>query len=307
MKILFIRMNDKIGDTVIESFFYRELKQLFAQARLTVMSCGAEALLRTNPFVDDFILLPSCGVRKFADAFAKIPFLRKQKYDLLISFTPHWRMKIFNALLAIPHKECFDLIPGAHVTAAYERVLQRLGKPHINTSYEVFLPQSAQAAAQSFLKENQLQHRPFLLLNPAGGDPRRTLTPARTAEIAAQAALLAPVVIVNYKHAYDACSSAAFLFESTDILQTAALLKQAAYVVTVDTGIAHIAEAFCKPMTVLFSLKHYSYLPMKDLSLLEMWGPRGKHVQKLWAEQSVNQIAHEDILASVSRHKSLFE
>lgn len=29
MKVLFIRMNGKIGDSVIETFFYRELKRLF--------------------------------------------------------------------------------------------------------------------------------------------------------------------------------------------------------------------------------------------------------------------------------------
>ncbi len=289
MKILFVRINDKIGDTVIETFFYRELKKLFPQSHLTVMCCGNKELLRQIPYIDEFIFLPPGGLGKIIAAFTKTLYIWKQHYDLLISLTPHWRMKFFNAFIRANRKEYFDVIKGAHVSEAYSQVLKRLGKEKIDTTYELPIPNQVQKEVDLFLEKNHLLGKPFLIFNPAGGDPNRTLNQLQVQQIMEQLRGT-PVVLLNWQGHYPTTFPEAISWRHASILQTAALVKNAAYILTVDTGIAHIAEVFGKPMTVLFSLKHYQHEPMKDISLLTIWGPRGSQVQKLWAQESVNQI-----------------
>ena len=298
MKILFVRINDKIGDTVIETFFYRELKRLNPTAHLTVMCCGNQAILKEIPYIDKLILLPPRGLLKIAVAFAKIPLLWKQKYDLLISFTPHWRMKIFNALVRAPRKECFDFIPGAHVSEAYRRVLTHLGARKIDTSYELPIPVQARNAVDTFLTQQGLNGKSFLFFNPAGGAPSRTLSVARVREITDGISNL-PLVLADLHGCYKIQKKNVFSFACNDIWQTAELVRRCTYVLTVDTSISHIAQTFDKPITVLFSLKNYPNEPAKDVSLLTAWGPCGRAVQRLWAAQSVNDISPEKIISAI--------
>ena len=296
MKILYIRINDKIGESVIETCFYRELKRAFPQAHLTVLCCGSETILRTIPYIDELILLPAAGWRKFAAAFGKIPSFWKQNYDVFISYAPHWRMRFFNALVRAKRKIAFTIPADAPMASAHLEVLKQLGVQVQNTSYELLLPAAAQQAAADFLTSNGLVGKPFIFLNPAGGSPRRTLTPKRVAEII-QALKPNPILLCNTTGTYPA-ESPTVMWNNPDLLQTAALVEQAAYVLTVDTCVAHIAEAFNKPMSVLFSLRNYDHEPAKNLSLLTTWGPRGEHVTRLWAEKSVNDILPEQIAAA---------
>lgn len=300
MKILFVRINDKIGDSIIETFFYRELKKIFPQAHITVMCCGNAPVLRQIPYIDDFIFLPPCGLKKFAKAFLTLPLLRKQHFDLLISFTPHWRMKFFNFWISARLKEVFSLPQNEHVSQAYVRVLQRLGSARPDTTYELSLPPDARQFAAQFLRRYQLENVPFLLFNPQGGSARRTLSAKRVQAILKELSPI-PVVLCNYQNAYASCAAGAVLWDSGDILQTAALVEKAAYVLTVDTSISHVAEVFDKPMSVLFSLKNYENEAQKDRSLLTIWGPRGNRADKLWAKNSVDEIPVLDIVASVKK------
>ena len=163
MKILFIRINDKIGDTVIETFFYRELKRLYPASHLTVMCCGNKAILQEIPYIDELIFLPPSGVGKIISAFAKIPFLWRQNYDLLISFTPHWRMKFFNFFVRAADKVCFDFTVGAHISLAYKKVLEQLGAKEINTAYELPIPQKARQTIDALRSDKGMA--PGLLKN----------------------------------------------------------------------------------------------------------------------------------------------
>ena len=133
------------------------------------MCCGNKAILQEIPYIDALIFLPPNGVRKILAAFLKIPWLCRQKYDLLISFTPHWRMRFFNAFIRAARKECFDLIQGAHVSAAYKKVLERLGAKDVTTAYELSIPNKSKQAVELFLTANHLKDKPFLLFNPLGG------------------------------------------------------------------------------------------------------------------------------------------
>ena len=105
-----------------------------------------------------------------------------------------------------------------------------------------------------------------------------------------------PVVLLNLFNRYAVHLPNVVSFTNNDIWQTVALVEKAAYVLTVDTAVAHIAQAFDKPMTVLFSLKNYENEPSKNISLLTLWGPNTPRAKKLYAQQSVNQIALQDIV-----------
>ena len=124
------------------------------------------------------------------------------------------------------------------------------------------------------------------------------LSPLRATEIL-QNFTGCPVVLLDVFQNYPVQLGHVVSFTNYDIWQTVALTKKAAYVLTVDTATAHIAQTFNKPQTVLFSLKNYENEPAKDLSLLTTWGPQGEHVQRLWAEKSVNHISVKSIVNSI--------
>ena len=91
-----------------------------------------------------------------------------------------------------------------------------------------------------------------------------------------------------------------FCFTSDDILAVAAVVAQAAYVLTVDTAISHLAAAFNKPMTVLFTDQPKAGLPRaKRLEHLISFAPKTANTQILWAEKTVNLISLKNIFSSV--------
>lgn len=302
MKMLLLRTDDKIGDSVVETCFYRELKRFFPQAHLTVMMCGCRPILQTVPYIDKFIWLRAHGMGRFIDAFCALPYIWLQKYDVLVSLTPTRAMQIFNHFVRAKRKIPFAYTRGLPAVCAYERVFKQLGIEQIDTSYELRIPAKAQQAARDFLEKNSLAGKPFLFFNPAGGSIYKTLTVEKTAEILDSFPPELPIVLCNYKDAYPIYRKGVVLWNSRDILQTAALIQQSDYVLTVDTGISHIASVFDKPISVLFSLKSYDYEPAIQSSLLNTWIPRGSCVQVLWGESSVNEISPEEILNTLRKN-----
>ncbi|MBO7191070.1 MAG: glycosyltransferase family 9 protein [Elusimicrobiaceae bacterium] len=303
MKVLLVRTDSQLGDTIFETCFYRELKRHFPDAYITVMACGNRRVLENLPYIDEFIWLPPKGLGRILRAFCALPYIWRQNYDVLVSLTPTLRMKIFNRFLRARRKFPFEYRLGIPAVNAYVNILNQLGAQAIDASYTLVIPPQAQQEATAFLTRHQLTHTPYLVFNPMASCVSYTLTPRDVLRIVRglrAAGLHAPVVVLDYKKQYPSAEAAVYRFESNDVLAVAQLVKQSAYVLTVDTAISHMAATFNKPMTVLFTDQPRAALPRaKNLEHLISFAPATPHTAVLWAKHTVRAIPLPNIVRTV--------
>ena len=305
MKVLLVRTDSQLGDTIFETCFYRELKRHFPHAHLAVMTCGNRRVLENLPYIDEFIWLPAKGWGRFLYAFLALPYIWKQNYDVLVSLTPTWRMKVFNKFIRAKRKFPFEYRLGVLAVEAYVRVLKQLGVTDVDPSYTLIIPPQARQTADDFLRAHQLTGKPYLLLNPMASCDSYTLGVQKVAQILGQLrqnGITEPVVVLDYQHKYAALDCpAVYRFTGDDVLAVAAVVRQAAYVLTVDTAISHMAYVFSRPMTVLFTDQPRIGLPRaKALEHLISFVPPSPDARVLWAKDSVENIAVADIIGAVT-------
>ncbi|MBO4675009.1 MAG: glycosyltransferase family 9 protein [Elusimicrobiaceae bacterium] len=264
-KILFYRFDTCLGDSVVHTFVVRELKKLFPRAHLTLVTFAPNHLFwKNNPYVDELLVLPVLGPVDQKFRYLRLPVLYglvkalwhayTGKYDrVIINLTRPTRNNTFYARL-LPHTTWVTFDYSRHIIHSYEKLLCGLGAREIDTSYELPLTTSHRERAQQFLQQHNLQQNRFWVLNPIGADKRRQLN---TTQIHAllnqfkQAGI--PVVVLDYKNQFPELETSTVRCMSRDILDTASVIELAAGVVTVDTGIVHVADALKKPMLVIYA------------------------------------------------------
>ncbi len=186
---------------------------------------------------------------------------------LVRSYTGHYDYVIVNPVLATPRNKLYcHLLHHAlwppfdytrHITSSYAQLLRQLGAKEVDTSYMPNLPPGAQTYAQQFLQQHTLQPGKFWLVNPVGSVKCKSLSDTQLKtilNILRQRRISA--VLLDYKNQFTAFDKNAVRCTTNSILQTAAVLAQAAGVISVDTGIVHLADAYKKPMLVLYAY-HY--------------------------------------------------
>ncbi len=302
MKVLLVRTDSQLGDSIFETCFYRELKRCYPSSYVTVMACGNRCVLENLPYIDEFIWLPGRGIGRFLRAFAALPYLWKQHYDVLVSLTPTWRMKLFNRLLPGKRKFPFEYRLGRPAVQAYVDILEQLGCREVDSSYTLIIPPRAAQEAATFL--GPLAATPFLLVNPVASEEEYTLSPQDTRRIIQrlrQAGLDAPIVLLDYKNQYALAEGENVQrFTGNDVLAVAAIVARSAYVLTVDTAISHMAATFKRPMTVLFTDQPRRALArVKALEHVASFAPRTANTCVLWAKHSVRAIDPAEIVRSV--------
>ncbi len=277
-RICFFRTNNKIGDSIISSFFIRELKKLFPKEELSlVIPSPADSLYRSNPHIDKLIVFPPMqyGIDKnnrqtpilinFRLLSALVRFLLYtwiHPYDILIAdvLIHSWKNELYFRALRV--KKLIYLTPknttlNAHSTSMYVNILTQLGASHINTAYELFLPAASVQEANDFLSKHQLANQNFIIVNPVGGEPVKNMSNAQIKCILQLLTPHIPVVLLDYKCQYATFSDRAVVCQSNHILTIAALIKQSCGVITVDTGIVHLTDVFQKSMLACYTHDKY--------------------------------------------------
>lgn len=309
-RILFLFPSSAVGDTVIETFFIREVKKLYPQAVLDIAILAPYAvLLEHNPDIRHIYKMPVATGPKLVWLMLWAFVFRRKHYDLLLDL-PHNGYAPFRQILlyfigARQTLSCntqgYDFITyplmwtenvPRHITEeVYIKALKLLGGGGpFDVQYYLYLPADKLAQAQRFVQSYCQAGKKILLFNPEGSKKTRTLTPARVKEMVELFLKTTPfqVLVLSHKQVYSDLPKAAVLFHSSDLLQTAAIVSRADYVVTVDTGILHIADAFNRPMTVLFA--ENNIIQTQRPYVEYFWGSKNPRTCHLKAKQSVNEI-----------------
>ena len=290
--ILFIRADGKIGDMVVSSFMFREIKKNYPHMKIGVVTRGgAKDIIKFNPYVDK--------IYNYEGKFSQIKKLAQEisheKYDLLfefyeeikpqeIMFINHCKAKFnmgFNKkgwkLFDISIDENTDFRWDEHVSRRYLTYLKKIGidTSNIDNSYEIFFDEKRLEKIEELKKI--YKNEKLVVLNPFGASKHRNFTYSIIEKILGELKGI-PTLILYHGDKYDTVNEIAKKFSNVivpegikSILDSAMYISLATLVISPDTSIIHIADGFGKKIIGV-----YEY----DGGILgsghKVWGPREK-------------------------------
>ncbi len=258
-----------IGDVMFATPVAKTLKANFPSAQITWWThASTKDLLQLCPYIDTVIdYKRSDGILK------QRKIIKQQDYDLVVDLVGSTRAKLLTIFSktkvlhlkkqSLKSKELKHIVDNLLHTLAPLN-LARQAKPFptlsLNSATNKTLPQQA----QTIIKDAQAPGKKLVALVPAVGSirPNRAWDKNNWKELARklQAEKKIKLVLVGGKDDLDLCETLAeeigadcvSLAGRLSLSETAALLRQCAYVVSCDTGPAHIAVACGTPVVGLY-------------------------------------------------------
>ena len=295
--ILFLRY-DRIGDMVITTPVFRELKLAYPHIQITVLASTAnQDVLINNPYVDNIITNHKNNLLSDLSSLLK---LRKQKFDVCIEFDhsviPHAiiRLKVIKPKKVISVKKdgrygvdgsellLYDFytekLKGQHFRDIWLATLKPFGvKPKSNV-YDLFITDTQQKQAQNFIKQYSSK---FLVgINLEGAVKGKKIKFSELWQICQglhKANNNIQVIILttpgNLQSIYEKVTEGSLdyvvtSYKTDTILDAAALISQLDLIITPDTSIVHIASAFNKPIVTIHENNQDSYQLFSPVSTI---------------------------------------
>ena len=325
--ILFLRY-DRIGDMVITTPVFRELKLAYPHIQITVLaSIANQGVLMNNPHVDNII---TNHKNNLLSDFSSLLKLRKQNFDVCVEFDhsviPHAiiRLKVIKPKKVISVKKdgrygvdgsellLYDFytekLKGQHFRDIWLATLKPFGvKPKSNV-YDLFVTDTQQKQAQNFIKQYSSK---FLVgINLEGAVKGKKIKFSELWQICQglhkannniQVIILTTPGNLQSIHEKVTESSLDYVvtsYKTDTILDAAALISQLDLIITPDTSIVHIASVFNKPIVTIHENNQDSYqlfAPTSDINKT-IFSPKkdtleGYGVQKVieYANQFINK------------------
>ena len=309
--ILFLRYDGKIGDMIVNSLMFREIKKVYPDIKIGVVARGAAIdIIKDNPNVDKIYEYYK-DRKKIKDLALKI---KEEKYDLLIDFSEMLRvnqMMLINLCgarinIGLDRKDwkLFDLSIESgkdfkwteHITNRYLAYLIKLGlkKESIDISYDIYLKDEKKYETFFYkIKENKK-----LILNPYGASKHKSfnietleniITYLKDKDIA--------IILVYFGDKYKELEFLEKKYKYVyipkkieSILDTAILIKKSDYVISPDTSIVHIASAFNKKMITVYPPKGGKY----GVDHL-VWAPKSEYSRVIFCKDKIGNYDEIDI------------
>ncbi|WP_339054839.1 glycosyltransferase family 9 protein [Fusobacterium animalis] len=309
--IFFLRYDGKIGDMIVNSLMFREIKKVYPDIRIGVIARGAAIdIIKDNPNVDKIYEYYK-DRKKIKDLALKI---KEEKYDLLIDFSEMLRvnqMMLINLCgarinIGLDRKdwELFDLSIESgkdfkwteHITKRYLAYLIKLGlkKENIDISYDIYLEDEKKYEA--FF--NEIKESKKLILNPYGASKHKSFNIETLENIITYLKDKDIAIILTYFG--DKYKELEFLEKKykyvyipkkiESILDTAILIKKSDYVISPDTSIVHIASAFNKKMITVYPPKGGKY----GVDHL-VWAPKSEYSRVIFCKDKTGNYDEIDI------------
>ena len=308
-KILFLRYDGKIGDMVINSVMFRELKKRYPDIYIGVIARGgAEAVIENNPCIDKIYRYDKGNIKGLAEEIAA------EKYDLLIDFSEMLRvnqMKFinlcrarFNMGLEREGWELFDISyekekEMEHISRRYQKVLEILGIKNPDMSYDLHFTEEQNSRIDNLLKE--FRGKEIIVLNPFAASRHRDLNRENIEKICMLVLedKNTQLFIVGEEKRKKEIESIIEKFgtritfpQLEGIMETACLISRVDLVITPDTSIIHIAAAFNRNLLAVYRLDGSRGNEINS----SLWGPNSdKAVQIFSRDMNLKDGEEADI------------
>lgn len=257
MKILIIRFSS-IGDIVLTTPVIRCIKQQLPEAEIHYLTKPQfKDLVVNNPYVSHVHVLED----NFSEMTAK---LKAEKFDHIIDL--HHNLRTLRLQFALQKKfHCFDklnfkkwllvnfkinTLPNEHIVERYLKTVEFLGVKNDGAGLDYFIPEKDELTTLNGF----LLNRPYVAFVIGATHFTKRMPNEKIISLCGKINL--PVLLIGGKaeekngeaiaaeggnHIHNTCGK-------LNLNQSASLVKQAAYVISHDTGLMHIAAAFKQPV-----------------------------------------------------------
>ncbi|MDH3000935.1 heptosyltransferase [Chelonobacter oris] len=303
-RILFLRQDGKIGDYIVSSFVFRELKKASPDIEIGVV-CSDSTLFEKNRHIDHIYRVKKKNILDYIKTGLK---LRKEQYNVLIDPTVFLRnrdlllLRLIDADLNMGYqKQDYNIFnvsidrDDLHFSEIYQQLLVSLGFLDIDTIYDMPSSEESVLDVDAFLSKNEIQD--YIAVNFFGAAHVRRFTPdnikilldiLRTKNKTKKIVLLTYPEVTPILKKFESTKNNIFIYENTkNIFQTIELIRHADLVISPDTAIIHIASGFNK--------KIIGFYQNNALGLAN-WAPRSvQAVHILFYQHNINEINPKDI------------
>ena len=300
--ILAIRL-DNIGDLVMLGPSLRTLRHALPQATITLMaSPGGGHVAPLLPWIDDILVhravwqdLSGSIPQDFRREIELVDDIRNRCFDAAIIFTsfsqspypPAYVCYLAGIPIRLGQSREFGgallshwvrpLPDPTHQVDRNLHLLESAGIPIAGRHLELTIADDIQAAADQLLRDVGIHPRQrFILLAPGASCAARRYDPVRYGSVARllAAETRLPILLVGSEREQslvepilvdDHGGAIVSLVGRTSVPELAAVIRRAAFVIANDSGPMHLADAFERPMIILFSGTEYE----------SQWQPRG--------------------------------
>lgn len=269
--ILFLRYDGKIGDMVVNTVMFREIKKQYPEIKIGVVARGAtKEIIKNNPYIDKIYNYEknSKKIKELANEISK------EKYDLLIDFSEMLRVnqmmlinlckarynmglnredwKLFDKSYSFPKGEF-------HIVEVYKKVLKEIGIKNPNLDYDLHFTEKEEQDVEVLL--NNFRDKKIFVLNPFAASKHRDFNREKIKGIIDIILKKENRVIFligekkreeEIENIIKEYSKNVFFAKLDSIMETAFLIKKADFVITPDTSIVHIAAVFKKKMIAVY-------------------------------------------------------
>jgi ADP-heptose:LPS heptosyltransferase len=293
--ILFLRY-DRIGDMVITTPVFRELKLAYPEINITVLASKAnQCVLLNNPYVDLVITNHKNNLLK---DLPTLLVLRKEKFDVCVEFDhsviPHaiLRLRIIKPRKIISvikegrygvkgdELKLYDYFTekpkDTHFRDIWLNTLNPFGVTPKSKQYDLFCSDQQKGNAVDFL--SQFQKKIIIGINLEGAVKGKKITSDKLEEICrgifhinreVQIILLSsPKLYSNIVRISQKMNLPYVVpsYKTVSVLDVAALIQNLQLIITPDTSIVHIASAFNIPIVSIHEKNNQSYHLFKPKS-----------------------------------------
>lgn len=269
--ILFLRYDGKIGDMVVNTVMFREIKKQYPSMKIGVVARGAaKEIIKNNPYIDKIYNYEknSKKIKELANEISK------EEYDLLIDFSEMLRVnqmmlinlckarynmglnredwKLFDKSYSFPKGEF-------HIVEVYKKVLEEIGIKNPNLDYDLHFTEKEKQNVEVLL--NNFRDKKIFVLNPFAASKHRDFNREKIKgiiDIILKKENRVVFLIGEKKREEEIeniikeYSEDVFFAKLDSIMETTFLIKKADFVITPDTSIVHIAAAFKKKMIAVY-------------------------------------------------------
>lgn len=298
-KILFMRYDGKIGDMVINTLMFREIKKKYPYIEIGVVTKGgAKAVIENNPNVDKIY-----EYKKDRKSIKKLSLeIAAEKYDLLIDFSEMLRVNQmmlinlckarFNMGLNKENWKIFDIsytkpTGYIHVTEIYKNILEKLGIKNIDISYELFFIERQKSKIGELLKK--LKHKKIVVFNPFAASKHRNINLENIVKIGKIILEDENNILMfigeekrkkELENVMRELGNNTFFPEFKDIMETSYLISKADLVITPDTSIVHISAAFKRKLIAIYRIDGKAENEINRY----LWGPNYKEAVQIFSK-----------------------
>ncbi|MGQ0763085.1 MAG: lipopolysaccharide heptosyltransferase II [Acidobacteriota bacterium] len=278
-----VRAPNWVGDAVMSVAALRELRRLFPNSHITVVSKpGTAEVFAGADYIDDVLVYKRDGLKSFLD---QVRAWKQREFDLAllfqnafeaaaISFMAHVPLRVGYATerraLLLGHAVPVPVWKHArHEIFYYLNLVAELEKLLIGSTLEPSAPDfgisvsdNQKRQARRLLRGRKAESKPLVLLCPGSVNSRAKRWPAeRYATLADQFADMgATVALIGAPSELDVSQSVAMMTRrpplvltgQTSVSEVIALISIADVLITNDTGPAHIGAAVGTPTLVIF-------------------------------------------------------